>query len=84
MTELQRLQLAVGEKRREVRMLALDEKTETEALEMAESELTLLERRAETLARVEGGPESDPPNTSDAEGREIRKLRGRGVMLVGR
>ncbi len=77
MTELQRLQLAVGEKRREVRMLALDEKTETEALEMAESELTLLERRAETLARVEGGPESDPPNTSDAEGREARALRGK-------
>ena len=51
MTELQRLQRQVGEKRREVRRLALSEDTETEALETAESELTLLERRAE---RVEG------------------------------
>ena len=51
MTELHTLQRQVGEKRREVRTLALDEGTETEALETADSELTLLERRAETLAR---------------------------------
>ena len=77
MTELQRLQREVGEKRRELRRLALDEETTTEALETAETELTLIERRAAAAARVEGGPEPDPAKSGDGEGREVRKLAGR-------
>lgn len=76
MTELQRLQREVGEKRRELRRLALDEETTTEALETAETELTLLERRAAAAARVESG-EPEPAKANDAEGREARALRGK-------
>ena len=75
MTELQRLTATLAAKRRELRALALDEETTTEALTAGEAELSLIEKRLEAVKATE--PDPDPVSREDGEGRELRRLQGR-------